>query len=426
MSQGSPVGTTQDRRLLVERLSASPYFNRSTRLRDLLVYLTDRVLEDGALEIHEQEVGHEVFGRPADYDTAADNIVRVHASMLRKRLDQYFAAEGAAEPVVVEIRRGNYAPVFRERSKPAVETVEPHAPAESVPPTLRRDWRLTAALACAILFAVATAVLLVRDSRPAIGSASGRTVRLFWSQILRPDRVTDVVLDDAAVALYQELTGHAIPLNEYFDRSYLRSLPEVAAEVGLDPQVAAATTLRRQSSFADSSFSWKMLQLAASQNAHPNLRFARDYSFRELKANNAILLGNGRSNPWVQPFEGKLVLRWEFDKAEGVYYPVDTRQPARSLRTGRPGEAHEGYFSLALLPNLGGTGNVLLVAATGGSATSAAADFLADEKSMNDLRRMLPAGNSAVFPPFEALVKTQSRSGGGRETRIEFCRPLPM
>jgi hypothetical protein len=196
--------------------------------------------------------------------------------------------------------------------------------------------------------------------------------------------------------------------------------------VGLDPQVAAATTLRRQSSFADSSFSWKMLQLAASQDAHPNLRFARDYSFRELKANNAILLGNGRSNPWVQPFEGKLVLKWEFDKAEGVYYPVDTRQPARSLRTGRPGEAHEGYFTLALLPNLGGTGNVLLVAATGGSATSAAADFLADEKSMNDLRRMLPAGNSAVFPPFEALVKTQSRSGGGRETRIEFCRPLPM
>ena len=170
----------------MERLAASPYFNRSTRLRDLLVYLTDRVLEDGALEIHEQEVGHEVFGRPADYDTAADNIVRVHASMLRKRLDQYFAAEGAGEPVVIEIRRGNYAPVFRERSKPAVEAAEPHPPAEPVPSAPRRDWRLAAALACAVLFAVATAVLLVRDSRPAIGAASGRTVRLFWSQILRP------------------------------------------------------------------------------------------------------------------------------------------------------------------------------------------------------------------------------------------------
>ena len=71
---------------------------------------------EGPAEIHEQEVGHKVFGRPRDYDTGSDNIVRVHASMLRKRLEQYFAEDGAAEPVIVEIPRGNYAPVFHERA----------------------------------------------------------------------------------------------------------------------------------------------------------------------------------------------------------------------------------------------------------------------------------------------------------------------
>jgi len=91
MSQGPQVRVSEDRRLLVERLAASTYFNKSARLRDLLVYLTERVLEDEAVEIHEQEVGHRVFGRARDYDTAADNIVRVHASMLRKRLDQYLS-----------------------------------------------------------------------------------------------------------------------------------------------------------------------------------------------------------------------------------------------------------------------------------------------------------------------------------------------
>src|SRR5581483_11050989 len=99
MAQGPHVRIAEDRRLLVERLAASPYINRSARMKDLLLYLTDRVLEDEAAEIHEQEVGHRVFGRPPDYDTGADNIVRVHASMLRKRMDQYFAAEGASEPV---------------------------------------------------------------------------------------------------------------------------------------------------------------------------------------------------------------------------------------------------------------------------------------------------------------------------------------
>ncbi len=423
MSQGSELKVGEDRRLLVERVAASSYLNRSARLRDLLVYLTDRVFEDEAAEIHEQEVGNRVFGRAVDYDTAADNIVRVHASMLRKRLEQYFAAEGAGETVVITIPKGNYAPVFRERAKPELEPAEVVNALEPASVPASRDWRLTAALACAGLFAVSTAVLAFRGPARPVTIPGGPMVRLFWSQILNPNRPTDVVVDDAGVALYQELTGHAILLNEYFDRSYLRSLPAVAASAGLDPQVATSMTLRRQASFADTSLSWRLLQLAAGQNARPNLRFARDYSFRDLKANNAIILGNGRSNPWLQPFEPQLGVRWQFDKAEGVYYPLDTWQGNRTFAAGRPGEAHEGYFSVAMVPNLGGTGNVLLVSATGGSATNAAADFLAEEHWLTNLRERLPKGKDPAFPAFEALVRTQSRSGAARDVSIVFCRP---
>jgi hypothetical protein len=421
MSQGPELSVAEDRRLLVERVAASSHFSRSARLRDLLVYLTDRVFEDETAAIHEQEVGHQVFGRAADYDTAADNIVRVHASMLRKRLEQYFASEGAGETIVIEIPKGNYAPVFRERSNPKPEPGATMAEPAALPP--RRDRRLVPLLVCAWLLSIWAAVMVFRGPGRQAAASGGPTVRLFWSQVLNPGRPTDVVVDDAGVALYQELTGHAISLNEYFDRSYLRSLPEVAAAAGLDPQIATSMILRRQSSFADTSFSWKLLQLAAGQNARPNLRFARDYTFRDLKANNAILLGNGRSNPWAQPFEPQLGVRWQFDKGEGVYYPVDTLQGNRTFAAARPGEAHEGCFSVAMVPNLGATGNVLLVSATGGSATNAAADFLADERWLRELRGRLPAGKGAEFPPFEALVKTQSRSGTAREVFIVFCRP---
>ena len=84
-------------------------------MQDLILYLADRVVDDNVTEIHEQEVGHKVFGRPANYDTTGDNIVRVHASMLRKRLEQYFETDGADEPVLVEVPKGNYALVFRPR-----------------------------------------------------------------------------------------------------------------------------------------------------------------------------------------------------------------------------------------------------------------------------------------------------------------------
>jgi hypothetical protein len=423
MSQGPETKVSDSRRLLVERLATSSYFNRSTRLRDLLVYLTDRVLEEDAAVIHEQEVGHKLFGRAADYDTAADNIVRVHASMLRKRLEQYFATEGADEEVVLEIPKGNYAPAFRPRSKPAPEPLGLETLPVQPAPHSRPDVRLLAALACAVLFASSTALLLWRRSAGGPVAPASPTVRLFWSQVLRPGRVTDVVMDDGAVGIYQELTGHPLSLTEYYDRSYLRTIPSVASAAGLDPQLAAAMVLRRQTSFADTSFSWRLLQFAAASGMRPNLRFARDYTFRDLKADNAVLLGNARTNPWLQPFEEKLGIRWMFDKAEGVYYPVDTSQSNHSYRTNQPGEAHEAYFSVALLPNLGGTGNVLLISGTGGSATNAAADFLAGDRSLTALRHNLPATKDGSFPPFEALVNAKGRGGTPRDFSIVLCRP---
>src|SRR5579863_1423764 len=120
MGQGHGIKVVDERRLLVERVASSRYVNRSARLRDMLIYLADRVLDEEAGEIHEQEVGHRVFGRPPDYDTTSDNIVRVHASMLRKRLEQYFGSEGAHEPLILEIPKGNYALVFRARTEPEI------------------------------------------------------------------------------------------------------------------------------------------------------------------------------------------------------------------------------------------------------------------------------------------------------------------
>ena len=67
------------------------------------------------MEIHEQEIGQKVFGRSPEYDTNADNVVRVTASQVRKKLEQYFASDGASEPVILEIPKGQYTPVFFDR-----------------------------------------------------------------------------------------------------------------------------------------------------------------------------------------------------------------------------------------------------------------------------------------------------------------------
>ncbi len=410
----------EPRKSLVERVASSRHISRSARLRDLLLYLAGRVLDGGAEEIHEQEVGCQVFGRHEGYDTAADNIVRVHASMLRKRLEQYFAAEGADEPYFIDLPKGNYALVFRER-----EALEPAAvpppPIAAIPTTGRR--RLWALLALAGFFACSTAYLLLRPA-PAMAPAASlpSTVRQFWSQIFMPGRPADIVLDDAAVGLYQELTGKPVALSTYFDRSYLSNLPETAVAAGLDAQTASWVVLRRQSSFAGANVLWKLFQMGGQRQAV--LRFARDYSFRELKANNAVLLGNSRSNPWVEPFEAKLGLRWEFDKATRTYYPVDSWDGGRNYQPPEATESREGYCAMALLPNLSQTGNILLIASTGGSAMNAGTDFLADEASLAALRKRLTPGKDAAFPYFEALIRARGRSGTPRDLTVVLCRPI--
>ena len=427
------TNVTDSRKLLVERLAASAYLSKSARLRDMFLYLCERVLDHSVEVIHEHEVGHKVFGRPLDYDTNADNIVRVHASTLRKRIEQYFANEGTHEPVIIDIPRGNYAPVFRKRPvTPLPPAFAPETPVVSpAEPPAAVNWKLGLLIALSAVLLCSTAYLLVRvrTLTQAKTTAAPAPVgyRLLWSDIFAANKVTDIVIDDAALALFQELTGRQITLSEYFDRSYVRSVEQSANSSKLPPEFAETLVLKRQSSYANASLLWKLGQIAEAVRSSPKLHFARDYSFRELKADNAILLGNTRSNPWIEPFESHMALQWKFDNSIGAYYPIDTQgnsgEGAKYQASGHGSEPREGYATVSLLPNLSGTGKILLISGTGGAAMSSALDFLADEHSLSQLRSLLPKSQGTDFPYFEALLRVKSRNTLPRDTEIVICRP---
>lgn len=94
----------------LEHILASAAFRSSQRCCDFLRCVVAHTL-DGA-ELKERTIGAEVFGRPPDYDTGADSIVRVKATELRKRLAQYYQ-EAGARPVHIDLPAGSYAPEFR-------------------------------------------------------------------------------------------------------------------------------------------------------------------------------------------------------------------------------------------------------------------------------------------------------------------------
>jgi hypothetical protein len=416
-------------------------------------YLSAKVLDEGSQDIHELELGHHVFGRPIRYDTTADNIVRVHASMLRKRLSEYFAAEGREEPFIIEIPRGNYAPLFRKRDSRdhgplGIETVPPHftlaaspvmegvpgAPvdlgitAEAVRPV---RWMLWISSGLAIAFALLSAVLFIRLQRAAIlsnsdGFVANGAVRQFWSQIFGKDDNVDVVLDDASLEFYQQTMGHPIPLAEYFDRSYLQSVTVAGASTKLDPALVQALVLRRQSNYADAVVVWDLAKIATTMRSKAQVQFARDVSFRQVKLSNLVLLGNPESDPWIQLFENDLSLQWRFDPDSKTSYPVDISTPADQNKFRAAAEnskTREGYATVSFLPNLNGTGDVLIVSGTGGAAIDAAMEWLLDPSSMSLLQSRLDT-HSHQFPYFETLLKIEKGTRIPRNVSIAICRTL--
>ena len=111
------------RRALLSRVAASASFAKAPRLRKLLLYLGESALTTPQLALTEQQVGVAVFDRPPGYDTSADTIVRVQASEIRKRLKYYFAGEGFDQPIIMDLPRGSYVPVFYYRADQGIEGV---------------------------------------------------------------------------------------------------------------------------------------------------------------------------------------------------------------------------------------------------------------------------------------------------------------
>ena len=80
-----------------------------------LRFLTERHLEGNGHQLKESVIAVEVFGRRTDHDPSQDSVVRTEASRLRGRLAEYYVDAGAADTVVIELPKGGYTPIFRNR-----------------------------------------------------------------------------------------------------------------------------------------------------------------------------------------------------------------------------------------------------------------------------------------------------------------------
>lgn len=402
---GNTVTPTTDLRELLGRVASSPQFQKSKRLRELLLYLGERALKDPNHILREQEIGVDVLGRPANYDTSHDTLVRVLISQLRKKLQDYFAAEGRDEPYVLEIPKGNYLPVLRPRETES-DTAE-HL--EAIPPR-GRSWGTAKAAAGALAVLGAVAVIWPASetlaSHMAWRSTARPNVEAFWSQLFDNGQATYVVLSDVSLIEFEKLMGGPIRLSEYEAHEFDRLADSIRDPVSR--ALAREFVNRVTTSVSDVQAARDFGVLAAQRHLPLNLISARDATSPLVSSMNTVLLGSRRANPWINLFEDQLNFQTD-------YYQESPPAMRFASRSPLPGEQalyaaewrHTGYCRVASLPNPRHTGNVLLISGSDVISTEAGGRFIASEDSMLQLRQKLGVKAGRPMPRFEVLLRTR-------------------
>lgn len=114
----------------LERVLASPDFPATPRNRRFLSFIVERTIgaegTNGLVTAY--DVATRIFGRPADFNTMLDPIVRIEAGKLRRDLETYYLKSGRHSTLRIEVPRGGYSPAF-VRQEPARDVVR--APASA-------------------------------------------------------------------------------------------------------------------------------------------------------------------------------------------------------------------------------------------------------------------------------------------------------
>ncbi|MEM9393794.1 MAG: hypothetical protein AAGA38_08050 [Pseudomonadota bacterium] len=143
----SPFDEPERVRQALASLVASDVLVRSERLISFLTYIVEETLAGRADAILGKTIAQDVYGRdPASTDNA-ENLVRVDAGRLRRKLQEYYAGPGMDDPLKIVIDPGGYAPRF-------VAQVEPEVPEDTSGAQSRR-WRTALVAGAGVLAVVA-------------------------------------------------------------------------------------------------------------------------------------------------------------------------------------------------------------------------------------------------------------------------------
>ena len=421
-----------EQRELVRRIVESIPFRRSARLRDFLLYVATQSIRNPHAELNEQEIGEKVFGRPASYNRSQDNIVRVNATELRRRIEQYFQDEGAHEHLVLSIPRGGYRPEFHYRPLPDPTLPPPAAPepphlahdAATIDPTPRWIFVAWAAGTAALLLACGFLWQQNRSLREnAFTPAAGPALKAFWSAFEQNHNPVDIVLPDDSASVVEDITHQSISLHDYLRSEYMQTVDasNLSADRKMDLDEIASHDLI---TFGDMKAAHQVME-EVPRTPPSHFTLARYYTADDMKRNNVIFIGGRKANPWVRLLDdhANFILDYNYVGGGGVVLNIHPRPGEQAAYTAPTSpNALTAYSVVSYLPSPGENGRAVIIAGMDADSTSAAADFITSESQMEHFRQILKVKD---FPYFEVLLRISRVKGTSFSSEIVAYRAYP-
>jgi hypothetical protein len=376
---------------LVERIAASHHLKSSARLRDLLFYVADCAIREAPEEATEQQIGIHIFHRSPGYNSSEDSIVRTHARLLRQKLAAYFAEEGHAEEVLLEVPKGHYLPVFRSRPDEAFRS------RSTQKTTSRRSLRVALLLVPVVVACVAFAWhSLVKAAAPP------SPVERFW----RPFFVDDPPLVVYSNALFVGDSTNGL--------RYAVGQPPADAEQS-ENYVDTYTGIGELTSV------YNLTRLFDSYQAHFTLKRSLLMTWDEARLKNLVFIGSVAENPSLRVLQSTTDFSMvaEPGSAGVVNHHPKSGEPPVYSRPERP--LTKDYAILALLPGVQPGKRMLIFSGLTTFGTQAAVDFVCRPESATELLRQITGPKGEILP-FEAVLETTIGGGVPLQTRLVTIR----
>jgi hypothetical protein len=369
---------------------ASHHFKNSKRYPALLNYLVLQTLEGQAGKMKERTLGVEVFGRPPDYDTNADPVVRVTAAEIRKKIAQFYHERGPEQGVQIDLPLGSYVPEFKllpatgliatsprgQSDKSSINSIVEAMPRETAPessdtPSVRsRRVKLPLWLSPWLAWALIITIPLSAFALYALHQrARSEAIEQFWGPALSPPGTVLAVVPST--------------------RHVSATLPSPATA----DLVNASHGPYDRISVSDAVALSRFASVLGKRSKAFEVKEANLTSLNDMHERSAILLG-AINNHWTLRLTEPL--RFHFHEDPSLISIVDTQNPHKRLwevdYTQPYAFAKRDYALIARYKDPTTGGNIVIIAGIGAQATQAASEFVATPKHLEQIRNLAPKG----------------------------------